>query len=250
MTDKQLKVFFEIHNDLPREGPGSLQSTQKALSRIEKSPQPPRILDVGCGPGVQTFCLAEMTGGEVFAVDNHKPYIDNLERVVAQKGLSQSIHPTVADMAKLPFGSAFFDVIWAEGSIYNIGVEAGLKLWRPLLKEKGTVAFTEISWLRADVPDEVKMFWIAAYPGIGSIETNTERIKSSGYCLVSYFALPEGDWWNEYYVPIQQKLPALQKKYSSDPGALEVLRNEENEIELYRRYSAYYGYVFYIAEKE
>jgi ubiquinone/menaquinone biosynthesis C-methylase UbiE len=250
MTDKQLKVFFEVHDNLPREGPGSSQSTLKALSRIGKGPQPPRILDVGCGPGAQTLCLAEVAGGEVFAVDNHASFLDSLKRVVVQKGLSEFIHPTLADMSKLPFGLAFFDMIWAEGSLYIIGVEMGLKLWRPLLKEKGTIAFTEVSWLRADIPDELKKFWIAAYPGIGSIEQNIRHIENAGYRLVSHFTLPESDWWNEYYVPIQQKLPALQKKFSNDPEALEVLTNEEHEIELYRRYSAYYGYVFYIAQKQ
>ena len=37
-------------------------------------------------------------------------------------------------MDALPFSPGEFDVIWAEGSIYNIGFERGLREWRQYLK--------------------------------------------------------------------------------------------------------------------
>ena len=39
------------------------------------------------------------------------------------------------------------------------------------------------------------------------------------------------------------------KKYTNNKEALTVIEEEENEIELYRKYSDYYGYEFYIMQK-
>jgi ubiquinone/menaquinone biosynthesis C-methylase UbiE len=250
MTDKQMNVFFEVHRNLPREGPGSLESTKKAFASLARRFSNPKILDIGCGPGAQTICLASISGGEVFPVDTHAPFIDELNRIIAEKNLLRVVHPTLADMTKLPFGDDSFDIIWAEGSIYIIGVEAGLKLWRPLLKRNGVIAFTEISWLRSDIPDELSQFWKDAYPSIASIEENIGMLESTGYRLLYHFILPNEDWWKEYYNPILKKLPILRTKYQGDTDALEVLLIEEKEMDLHRRYSDYYGYVFYVAEKQ
>ena len=153
-------------------------------------------------------------------------------------------------MTELPFEKESFDMIWAEGSIYIIGVETGLKRWRPLLKKNGTIAFTEVSWLREDIPQELNQFWMHAYPAITSISQNIERIEGTGFHLMGHFILPDKDWWDEYYDPIQRKLPTLRDKYKDDLEALDVLMIEEKEIDLHHRFSGYYGYVFYIAEKE
>ena len=40
----------------------------------------------------------------------------------------------------------------------------------------------------------------------------------------------------------------MKEKYKNNNCALEVLEIEIQEIELYRKYSDYYGYVFFIAQ--
>jgi ubiquinone/menaquinone biosynthesis C-methylase UbiE len=249
MTEKQWEMFFEIHHDLPREGPGGVLSTQIAYSRTRNIPLKPRILDIGCGPGAQTVCLAELSKGEVFAVDNNIAFIEQLKQKVAACNLEKVIHPILADMTNLQFDSESFDLIWAEGSIFIIGVEAGLKAWRPLLKSGGTIAFTEASWLRDDLPREIKDYWLEVYPAIMSIEETISKIEELGYGFIEQFVLPESDWWNEYYNPIIEKVPNLRERHKADAEALEVIQMTEKEIDMYRRYSDYYGYVFYIAEK-
>jgi ubiquinone/menaquinone biosynthesis C-methylase UbiE len=152
VTERQRVVFLEIYSDHQREGPGSPQSTQKAYSLITNLPDHPKILDVGCGSGAQTLQLAEISAGEITAVDNHRPFIARLDVKVQQKGLAKRVIPTVADMNQLPFNKGSFDLIWAEGSIYLMGTGNGLLKWHPLLKNKGSVAYTEITWTRQDVP--------------------------------------------------------------------------------------------------
>jgi ubiquinone/menaquinone biosynthesis C-methylase UbiE len=249
MTERQWEVFFDIHQDLPREGPGGEQSTQIAYSCIRNIPKRPLILDIGCGPGAQTVCLAELSKGEIFAVDNHIPFINQLKELIEERGLCEVVHPTIADMGKLEFDDETFDVIWAEGSIFIVGIEAGLKEWRPFLKQGGTIAFTEASWLRDDIPTEIRKFWQKVDPTIRGIEENIRRIEAIGYQFVAQFVLPESDWWNDYYNPILKRLVALREKYKEDAEAFEVLQMADTEIDMFRRYSDYYGYVFYIAEK-
>ena len=79
MTDSDPSdVFFELHRDLPREGPGDDESTLRALALCTELPERPDVLDVGCGPGMQTLALAAATGGIITAVDAHEPFLDQL----------------------------------------------------------------------------------------------------------------------------------------------------------------------------
>jgi len=232
MTERQMQVFFEVHHNLPREGPGSRQSTESAYAVIASRLHSPKVLDVGCGPGAQTLCLAELSGGTITAVDNHAPFLEQLRQRAAASGQAERITTVLADMEKLPFEDGTFDLVWAEGSIFIIGVEEGLSCWYPLLRRSGFIAFTEVSWLREDRTDELNQFWSEVYPSISSIEQNMEKLRNTGYGA------------------IRKKLPALRQKYDGDQEALQVLKMQEEEMELYRRYSSYYGYVFYVAEKK
>jgi SAM-dependent methyltransferase len=243
------RAFFDVHSGLPREGPGSDRSTRKAFSMIGKLPRVPRVLDVGCGPGAQTVCLAELSGGMVAATDNHLPFLRSLARTIAARELAGRVFPVAADMNRLPFPPGSFDLIWAEGSIYIAGLENGLAHWRPLLKKRGAIAYTEISWLREEIPEELDRFWKEAYPAIGPVSRNTEILESAGFETLGTFLLPESDWWDEYYNNILAKIPLLRSRYRNDAEALQVLDMEEAEMDLYRKYSAYYGYVFYMGRR-
>jgi len=249
VTEKQLETLYEIHSDLPREAPGSAQSTHMAFASISDLPRRPVILDIGCGSGAQTLAIAKLIDGRIYAVDSHRPFIERLEKDVRQTGQSGRIIPSVADMNDLPFDADTFDLIWAEGSIYFIGIKRALELWKPLLKENGHIAFTEMSWFRKDLPGELRAFWNEEYPAMTFIAGNVELIADAGFELVRRFNLPESDWWDNYYNPILNKMPALRTKYKDDPEVLEVLARQELEIDLYRRFSKCYGYVFYVARR-
>ena len=249
MTAKEAKVFFQIHNGLPREGPGSKDSTQKAFGKIQDLQLKPIILDIGCGPGAQTILLAQLSNGLIYALDNHGPYIEDLKRQVRRLQLAAKVFPLLGDMQALPFEKEHFDLIWAEGSIYIIGVEQGLKQWRPYLKNRGYLAFSEITWLRDSPPEELRSFWNEACIAIRTIDRNEELIERTGFELLHHFVLPESDWWEEYYGPIEKKLPKLFEEHGQDAEAFRVLEAEKKEIDLYRKYSSYYGYVFYIVRK-
>jgi hypothetical protein len=56
--------------------------------------------------------------------------------------------------------------------------------------------------------------------------------------------------WDEYYTPLQQHLTEFRKRYSEDTAAREVIASIEEEISMFRRYSRYYGYVFYLMQRK
>jgi SAM-dependent methyltransferase len=141
-------LFLELFSGLPRLGPGGDEHTLRVLAAVEGLPERPLVLDLGCGVGRSALVLAGRTGGRVVAVDNSAAYLDALDRAARERGLEGHIETLRADMAELPVESGVADLIWAEGSIYVLGFERGLRLWRPLLRPRGWIALTEISWLR------------------------------------------------------------------------------------------------------
>src|SRR5512137_2857620 len=98
-----MDIFWELHQDLPREGPGDNASTLKALSFIANLPPQPAILDIGCGPGMQTIELAKHTRAQITAIDTHQPFLDKLEERAHAEGVSDKIRTVNMSMFALEF---------------------------------------------------------------------------------------------------------------------------------------------------
>ncbi len=250
MSEKMPKIFWELHSGLPREGPGDNASTRKAYLMLEELPENPRILDIGCGPGMQTIELAKISNGRIDALDNHQPFLEDLKRRTEEEGVSKRINVVNGDMFALNYEENSFDLIWCEGAIYIIGFEKGLREWKKLLTDNGYLVVSELPWLRPNPPEKIRRFMEEGYPAIKTIKENLEIARKCGYRVVSYFILPEKSWWTNYYTPLEAKIASLKSKYKDDKEAMNVLSFHELEIEVYRKYSDYFGYVFYIMQVE
>ena len=248
MTRMTNKVFFEIHSDLDRESPGRDKYTRQAFEMLPKL-EKPHILDVGCGPGTPTILLAKMSGGDIVGIDTHQSYLDRLKRRAEKDGLSDRIEAINHSMLDMDFPDNHFDIIWAEGSIYNIGFEKGLKEWRRLIKNKGFLVVHEMAWLAEDPPKEIFDYWKAEYPGICTVDENLEIIPKCGYNSIGHFPLPEDAWWKGYYEPLQNRISMLRKKYMDDETTIKILNNEQEEIDMYKKYQKWYGSAFFIMQK-
>lgn len=246
-----MELFWQIHRDIPREGPGSEEYTLKALSLIKSKEQMNRIVDIGCGPGMQTLTLAINTGAEVTAVDTHQPFLDRLAVMVKKEKLEGRIRIQNVSMFELPFKEGAFDVVWSEGAIFIIGFERGLKEWRRLVRPGGYIVVSEATWLctKEQAPKECREFWDGAYPTMGTIGENIEAAFNLGYKLIGTLVLPEACWW-EYYTPLEKNIKALLRQHPDDNKIKAFIEEEYREIEIYTKYKDYYGYVFYIFQRK
>ena len=238
-------ILSEIHRDLPREGPGDAASTRRAWMATGLTGSA-RILDVGCGPGAQTVDLANVSTGRITALDISRPYLHELRNRLCAARLAHRVDVVQASMFTMPFRPACFDVIWSEGAIYFLGFERALRDWRRLIRRRGYISVTHLSWLDRVAPDEPRRFWARAFPEMQGIDDNVAAAVDAGFDVVDRFALPESAWWDGYYGPMEQRLAALREKYRDDNEAMTAIENSQAEIELYRRFSRYYGYVFYV----
>jgi SAM-dependent methyltransferase len=152
-------------------------------------------------------------------------------------------------MENLPFANEELDMIWAEGSIYNIGFERGVSSWRRFLKPGGILAVSEITWLTKHRPPEIRTYWQDAYPGIDMASSKIDVLEKNGYSLLGYFVLPEYCWMQNYYDPLQKRFDEFMKRNQYSHEAQSIIDSEIREIELYKTFKEYFGYGFYIAEK-
>ena len=121
-----LNVFLDVQRGLPRQGPGCDESTLEALSLCSGLPGAPAILDVGCGPGMQTVALAKAVHGRLTAVDINHEYLGELRRRAKDAGVANHIDIHAVDMNELTAAPASFDAIWSEGAAYIMGFERAL----------------------------------------------------------------------------------------------------------------------------
>lgn len=240
-------IFFELYESLPRQGPGNRASTARALGLCPAVPENPRFADFGCGSGASTLLLAELVSGcTIEALDAHAPLIARLQRTVLIRHLDARIHPHVGDMNQPPFAPNSFDLIWCEGALYNLGVARGLERWRPLLRGRGCVVFTEAVWLRDDPPDEVKALWAEEYPQLADVPANLAIIADSGYEAIAHFTLPAEAWWDDFYTPMDARIRELRTKHAGNGDAQTTLTLLQREVDMHRQFGDWYGYEFFV----
>ena len=134
----------------------------------------PRILDIGCGSGVSTLELVKLSRGNVIGIDIDKAALDKFTRRIKKAGLTDRIQTINCSMFDMDFPDESFDIVWAEGSIYAIGFERGLREWEQLLKPGGSMV----------IHDEQ-----------GNVSEKLEQISNYSYELLGYFILSKEIWW-------------------------------------------------------
>jgi len=241
------KIFFDLFESLPRQGPGLRSSTAAAFQLCRELPPAPDTVDLGCGTGAQTLQLAELTNGSIVAVDNHPPFIERLNATLNSTGLAPRVRAIVADMEAPGLPGAGFDLVWSEGALYSISLEHALPVCRSLLRPRGYLAFTDAVWRKADPPEEIRKTFELDYPSMGNVESVIELLQHSGFEVLEHFTLPDEAWWAEFYQPMIEQIEHLKARHAGDDEALEIIEQLALEPELHRRYSEYYAYEFFVA---
>ncbi|GHE09764.1 SAM-dependent methyltransferase [Klenkia taihuensis] len=234
-------VFWAAHTDLPREAPGSVRTTELLLALAGPLPDRPRTVDVGSGTGPASVLLAELTGGEVTAVDLHAPFLAAVTERARGAGVADRVHPLRASMDSLPLQPGSVDLVWAEGSAYAVGVDAALAAWRPLLAPGGVVVLTEAEWTTADPAPGARAFWDPGYPAMRDTAGNVAAFRAAGWVVQAAYLLPDADW-AAYYDPLAARIEQLRAE-GVDPALLDQVGEE---IAVREAHAGDYGYTGYV----
>jgi len=244
-----MDYFLELYGSLPRAGPGDDASTRRAFAMIEHLPAEPRILDIGCGPGMQTVELLKLSSGTVVALDLLPQMIARVQQAVEQAGFADRVQTVQADMNDMAFEPESFDLIWSEGAIYFLGFENGLAKVKQFVKPGGYVAVSESVWLKPDPPPEVVQLW-REYPEIDTVNKKLEIVSGLGYQRVGHFILPASSWTDLYYDPLAERIAEYEPQWKGIPEAEDVLAEARKEISVFERHSQYYSYAFFVMRRE
>lgn len=246
----ELELIIDFHKNSERQGPGSEDDTLKALNYLNlPTDQNLKLADIGCGSGGQTISLAKNLNGQITAVDLFPEFLNELNEKSQILGLANRIVTLEKSMDDLPFSEGEFDLIWAEGAIYNIGFENGLKKWKDYLKVGGYLAVSEITWITQSRPKEIEEFWKSEYPEINVASNKIKQLENIGYTLVGYFYLSQDSWIETYYKPMQARFENFLNRNNNSELARKVVEDHQAEIDLYQKFKDYYSYGFYIARK-
>lgn len=125
---------------------------------------------------------------------------------------------------------------------YNLGFEQALRLWRPLLANNGIVVVSELSWFTDKVPEPAIAYWQKVYPMMGTEAENISRANRAGFSVLSTHRLPSSAWWINYYNPLRDRM----KQIEITPVSQLVIRETEEEMAVFEKFSNFYGYTFYV----
>jgi len=170
-----------------------LKYTRRVFLRLPHLMKP-QILDIGCGSGLPTLELANLSDGEVTGIDTDRTCIDELNRKINEQALSDRVKAINLSLFESSFSDESFDVVWSEGVIGTISFEGVLKEWRRLLKPHG---YLVIHYQQRCAADAVS------------------SLPQHGYSLADTVLLPEDAWWTEFYEPLEGKMVALLRKYDN-----------------------------------
>lgn len=233
MSNPYWDAFFELHRDLPREGPGEPSDVAWAAEVAGLDPGA-RILDAACGPGADIpDLLAAAPHGHVTAVDKVEHFVAQAQSAVASDPRATFL---TGDMTEVP---GPFDYIWCAGAVYFMGVAETLRAWRPALAEHATVAFSHLCWF-TDTPSEAARAAWEDYPSMTDEAGVLAQIEKAGFACLATRRLSDAAW-EAYYTPLDARIALLRP---TARGALEDVLNEaEREAALWRSERASFGYL-------
>jgi SAM-dependent methyltransferase len=185
--------------------------------------------------------LAQHTQAHIHSLDNLDQSLHRLAQRAASAQLEKRITTVNGSMDNLPFSPHSFDVIWCENSAYVIGFERALSIWRPFLREDGTLVVSDLIWLRENPAEDVKTFWKSEYPDMTSLAIRRRQIGTHGYVLLGTHALGHKAWAN-YYQPLAQRIGEVRDQMVGS----ETITALELEIEMLRRQvEGEFNYIFF-----
>jgi len=227
-----MSALIDLFKDLDRLGPGNAESLRWVLDQAQ-TPADARVLDAGCGTGADLgVLLSRVPDGQVTALDSAAPFIDRVRRRFPR------VDAVVGDMREPPGGP--YDLIWAAGAIYTVGVGPALAAWRGHLRDGGRIAFSDLRLRIENPPRQVVDFFAAEGGTLSGAAALESEVRSAGYRVLGARWLGTAGWAS-YFGPLEAHLDSA----DADPGLIEQIRRE---ISLWRTHGVAYGYRIVVCE--
>ena len=196
----------------------------KLLPKMEK----PRLLDLGCGSGVLTIELANLTNGNIIAIDVDQTLLDQLNTKINVRNLTTRLKTKRMDLLKNDFPSKYFDLIWEAGVVHIIGFKESFEACHRILKVGGYLVLGQ---------------------SIKAMEKNNDLITKCGFDLIKQLNWPEGCWWTEYYEPLERKIKEI-REGKEDSDIFENISVIEAEIRMVKANLSDSDCAHYILQKK
>ena len=101
------------------------------------------------------------------------------------------------------------------------------------------------------MPDqEIAHWWSQEYPAITDSKGVRQAILDAGYRVIDSFVLPPDGWWNDYFAPMEARIPEFLAEFERDEIALQIAASAEEEISMFRRFSDTCSYAFFVVSPE
>jgi len=234
-------AFFKIHDDLPREGPGSGDDVAWACAQGGIGAGGV-ICDAGCGPGGDIGALLQaVPEGRVVAIDTHTPFVHSVK---SRFGDDPRVSAYVADMATLAdLEEAPFDMIWCAGALYFMGTTPGLKSFAAALKPGAVVAFSAPCHFTDTPSDDAIGFW-DGHP-TPTRAALFDQVEEAGFDRLASRPVTT-DGWEAYYHPLEARIAKL-REGGADQTLTQALDVEAAEIRAWRQVREQTGYELVVA---
>ncbi len=233
-SDPNMDAFFQLHRDLPREGPGAPRDVAWVAGLLGLSAKA-RIADVACGPGGDIDALLTAAPeGHVTALDKTPHFVE-----AARKTWGKDPRVTVLK-ANMKVIANPYDLIWCAGAVYFMGVEAALRAWRKSLLPQGAIAFSEVCWFTDRPSERAKALWDKEYPTMTDEAGMTAQIKAAGYRVIGQQRLGDAAW-EAYYTPLDARIASLRE--GADAALTVVLDEAVEEMSCWRAHRDEFGYL-------
>ncbi len=235
---------------LKRLGPGSDAINREMVERLAPAfrKRAPRIVDMGCGTGAAALPLAKALRRPVAALDHEPTFVQALAARAVRVGHRDLILAALGDLAAPPWRPGAFDIVWAEGSAYAIGLERALYAWEPLLDEGGYIVLSEPIWNASRPSKDARDYWAVAYPGMGDGDRLRRAAEKAGLEVIGARNLPPEAWWTEFYKPLVQV--AKDMELSATPAGRAVLADLRWEMITVERRLGEFEYAMFLLKKK
>ncbi len=230
LKKKKLNLEYQVRMELGIDDirENLLKFTRKAYVLLPKRKNP-KILDIGCGTGVETMELYNLSKGNIVAIDIDEQALAILKSKTEEIGLGGNIEVKKMSLLEMDFPIESFDIIWAEGVLQFIGFENAIQDWKDILKHGGNLVLHDDD---KDVPMKLNI------------------AEQNGYKVLNYFYLPEDEWWDEYYSILDKHLLEARQKFSADHKYWDELKKHQDMVNAVKHNVEDFRSVFILLEKK